>query len=117
VLPWGGADVARETADLIITDENYDSIVPGVEEGRIAYSNVRKVIFLLISTGATELVMFTLALDRITGSGFNSVSRYGVAQDYSPTNVMMLNVAPSGYFLIFRMLFWISCTCLMPARF
>ena len=57
-----GTDVARETADLIITDDNFASIVNGVEEGRIAYANVRKVIFLLISTGAAELVLFTLAL-------------------------------------------------------
>ncbi len=57
-----GTDVARETADMIITDDNFASIVAGVEEGRIAYANVRKVIFLLISTGAAELVLFTLAL-------------------------------------------------------
>ncbi|MCU7796550.1 MAG: HAD-IC family P-type ATPase [Candidatus Thiodiazotropha sp. (ex Myrtea spinifera)] len=57
-----GTDVARETAELIITDDNFASIVAGVEEGRIAYANVRKVIFLLISTGAAELVLFTLAL-------------------------------------------------------
>jgi len=57
-----GTDVARETANLIITDDNFDSIVAGVEEGRIAYANVRKVIFLLISTGAAELVLFTLTL-------------------------------------------------------
>jgi len=57
-----GTDVARETADLIIADDNFNSIVSGVEEGRISYSNVRKVIFLLISTGAAELVLFTLAL-------------------------------------------------------
>lgn len=57
-----GTDVARETADLIITDDNFVSIVAGVEEGRIAYANVRKVVFLLISTGMAELVLFTLAL-------------------------------------------------------
>ena len=57
-----GTDVARETAEIIITDDNFNSIVAGVEEGRIAYANVRKVIFLLISTGAAELVLFTLAL-------------------------------------------------------
>lgn len=57
-----GTDVARETAEIIITDDNFNSIVSGVEEGRISYSNVRKVIFLLISTGAAELVLFTLAL-------------------------------------------------------
>ena len=58
----GGTDVARETADLIIADDHFASIVAGVEEGRIAYANVRKVIFLLISTGAAEILLFTLAL-------------------------------------------------------
>jgi magnesium-transporting ATPase (P-type) len=57
-----GTDVARETADLILTDDNFASIIAGVEEGRVAYANVRKVIFLLISTGAAELVLFTLSL-------------------------------------------------------
>ncbi|VAW90909.1 Cation-transporting ATPase, E1-E2 family [hydrothermal vent metagenome] len=57
-----GTDVAKETASIIITDDNFSSIVAGIEEGRIAYANVRKVIFLLISTGAAELILFTLAL-------------------------------------------------------
>ncbi len=57
-----GTDVARETAELIITDDDISSMVAGVEEGRVAYANVRKVIFLLISTGAAEIVLFTLAL-------------------------------------------------------
>ncbi len=60
-----GTDVARETADIIITDDNFESIVDGIEEGRIAYANVRKVIFLLVSTGAAELVLFVMAM--ITG--------------------------------------------------
>ena len=57
-----GTDVARESAELIITDDNFASIVAGIEEGRVAYNNVRKVIFLLISTGAAEIVLFILAL-------------------------------------------------------
>jgi magnesium-transporting ATPase (P-type) len=57
-----GTDVARETAELIVTDDNFASIVAGVEEGRVAYANVRKVIFLLISTGGAEIALFTLAL-------------------------------------------------------
>ena len=58
----GGTDVARETAELVITDDNFASIVAGIEEGRVAYGNVRKVIFLLISTGAAEIVLFGLSL-------------------------------------------------------
>ncbi|WP_135081120.1 HAD-IC family P-type ATPase [Terasakiella sp. SH-1] len=57
-----GTDVARGAADLIITDDNFASIVNGVEEGRIAYANVRKVIYLLVSTGASEIVLFFLCL-------------------------------------------------------
>jgi len=57
-----GTDVARETAGIILTDDNFASIAAGIEEGRIAYGNIRKVIFLLISTGAAEIVLFLLAL-------------------------------------------------------
>lgn len=57
-----GTDVARESAHLIITDDNFASIVAGVEEGRVAYQNIRKVIFLLISTGAAEVVLFIFSL-------------------------------------------------------
>ncbi|MDF1553714.1 MAG: HAD-IC family P-type ATPase [Deferrisomatales bacterium] len=57
-----GTDVARETAEIILTDDNFTSIAAGIEEGRIAYGNIRKVIFLLVSTGAAEIVLFLLAL-------------------------------------------------------
>ncbi len=57
-----GTAVARETADIILTDDNFSSIVAGIEEGRIAYNNVRKVIHLLISTGAGEIVLFLMSL-------------------------------------------------------
>lgn len=57
-----GTDIAREASDLILADDNFSSIVKGIKEGRIAYANVRKVIFLLISTGAVEVVIFILSL-------------------------------------------------------
>lgn len=57
-----GTDVAREAAELVITDDNFATIVAGVEEGRVAYDNVRKVIYLLISTGAAEVVLVALAV-------------------------------------------------------
>ncbi len=58
----GGTDVARETADLILTDDNFASIVAGVAQGRIAYANVRKVVLLLLATGLAEVVLFVVAL-------------------------------------------------------
>ncbi|TNC21574.1 cation-translocating P-type ATPase [Amycolatopsis alkalitolerans] len=57
-----GTDVAREAAEVVITDDRFGSIAAGVEEGRSAYANVRKVIQLLISTGAGELVLVLTAL-------------------------------------------------------
>ena len=62
VAMGSGTDVAKETASIIVTDDNFASIVAGIEEGRVAYGNIRKVIYLLISTGAAEIVLFTLAL-------------------------------------------------------
>ncbi len=57
-----GTDVAREAAELVISDDNFATIVGGVEEGRVAFDNIRKVIYLLISTGAAELVLMALAI-------------------------------------------------------
>jgi Ca2+-transporting ATPase len=54
--------VAREAAALVITDDNFVSIVAGIEEGRIAYDNVRKVTYLLISTGVGEVLVVLGAL-------------------------------------------------------
>ena len=58
----GGTDVARGAADLILADDNFASIVAGIEEGRVAYANVRKLVYLAVSTGAAEIVIFLLAI-------------------------------------------------------
>jgi len=57
-----GTDIARESAHIILTDDNFASIVHGVEEGRLTYSNIRKVIFFLISTAFAELGTFLLCM-------------------------------------------------------
>jgi Ca2+-transporting ATPase len=62
VAMGSGTDVAKDTASMIITDDDFSSIVAGIEEGRYAYENIRKVTYLLISTGFAEIVLFTLAL-------------------------------------------------------
>lgn len=58
VAMGSGTDVAKEVGSMIVVDDNFASIVAGVEEGRFAYDNVRKVIYLLISTGAAEVLFF-----------------------------------------------------------
>jgi len=62
VAMGSGTDVAKEISSMIVTDDNFHSIVSGVEEGRFAYDNVRKVIYLLISTGAAEVALFMAAI-------------------------------------------------------
>jgi len=62
VAMGSGTDVAKDTSSMIVTDDNFTSIVAGVEEGRFAYDNIRKVTYLLISTGLSEVVLFILAL-------------------------------------------------------
>jgi magnesium-transporting ATPase (P-type) len=62
VAMGGGTDLAKEASSIIITDNNFASITAAVEEGRITFSNLRKVIYLLISTGAAELAVVALAI-------------------------------------------------------
>lgn len=62
VAMGSGTDVAKETSSMIVLDDNFASIVAGVEEGRFAYDNVRKVIYLLISTGCSEIMLFFFAI-------------------------------------------------------
>ncbi|NNE38784.1 MAG: HAD-IC family P-type ATPase, partial [Gammaproteobacteria bacterium] len=57
-----GTDVARETAELIITDDNFASIVSGIEQGRVVYNNIRKVIALLVATGFSAILLFFLTV-------------------------------------------------------
>lgn len=57
-----GTDVAREVSDLIVADDKFSSIIAGIFEGRVAYSNLRKVIYLLISIGMGEIVLFALSM-------------------------------------------------------
>jgi Ca2+-transporting ATPase len=54
-----GTDVAREASDMVLTDDNFATIVAAVEEGRVIYDNVRKfVLFILASNVGEILVMF-----------------------------------------------------------
>ena len=62
VAMGSGTDAAKEVGSMIVADDNFASIVSGIEEGRFAYDNVRKVIYLLISTGAAEVMMFVAAI-------------------------------------------------------
>ena len=57
-----GTDIARETSKMIVMDDNFKSIVNGVLEGRVAYSNIRKITYFLISCGLAEVLFFCLSI-------------------------------------------------------
>ncbi|HEX9206898.1 MAG TPA: HAD-IC family P-type ATPase [Steroidobacteraceae bacterium] len=58
----GGTDVARQASDLVLSDDNFATIVAGVEEGRIAYQNIRNVVYLLTAAGTAEVLTVGVAV-------------------------------------------------------
>jgi Ca2+-transporting ATPase len=55
-----GTDVAKESADMVLTDDNYASIVSAVEQGRVIYSNIRKFVYYLLSCNLAEIATIFL---------------------------------------------------------
>ena len=80
----GGTDVAKRAADLVLTDDNFASIVNGIEEGRVAYDNVRKVTWTLLSTGLAEILLFLYAFAT------------GMPLPLFPVQLLWLNVVTNG---------------------
>ncbi|XYI44837.1 Calcium P-type ATPase [Cupriavidus necator H16] len=79
-----GTEVAKESADIVLTDDNFASIVNGINEGRVAYANIRKVIFMVVSTGAAEMVLFLLAIP------------LGLPMPLLPVQLLWLNLVTNG---------------------
>lgn len=57
-----GTDVSKEAADMILTDDNFASIVRAVAEGRTIYSNIRKVVGFLLSCNIGEILVIFIAM-------------------------------------------------------
>jgi magnesium-transporting ATPase (P-type) len=79
-----GTDVAKDTSSIIVSDNNFASIVAGIEEGRFTYGNLRKIIYLLISTGAAELIAIGLSL------------AFQLPLPFLPVQLLWLNLVTNG---------------------
>jgi Ca2+-transporting ATPase len=56
-----GTDVTKQTADMVLTDDNYVSIVSAIEQGRVIYSNIRKFVYFLVSCNVAEIMILFLS--------------------------------------------------------
>ncbi len=79
-----GTDVAKESSDMVIADDNFASIYRAVELGRIVFDNIRKVIFFLIPTGIAAIIsiMATVML--------------GLPLPYLPAQLLWINIVTNG---------------------
>jgi len=57
-----GTDVAREASDMVLSDDNFATITAAVQEGRVVFSNIRKVTFFLLSTAVGEILALLAAM-------------------------------------------------------
>ena len=89
-----GTDVAKGTADMVLTDDNYASIVSAVEQGRIIYSNIRKFVYYLISCNLAEILIIFLptAFGRLL---FPNAERT-VLSPLTPIQLLWLNLITDG---------------------
>ncbi len=79
-----GTDVAKETADMVLTDDNYSSIVSAIEQGRIIYSNIRKFVFYLLSCNLAEIATIFLAI------------AFRLPSPLNPIQLLWLNLVTDG---------------------
>ncbi len=79
-----GTDVAKQTADMVLTDDNFASIVAAIEQGRIIYSNIRKFVYFLLACNIGEiLIVFGAML-------------FGLPIPLRPVQLLWLNLVSDG---------------------
>lgn len=57
-----GTEVAKDSSEIVIADDNFATIVAAVEEGRVVYRNIKKAVLLLFSTSAAEVMLLLVAM-------------------------------------------------------
>ncbi len=79
-----GTEVARQSSSMILTDDNFSSIVSAVEEGRAIYGNIKRTIQYLLSTNLAELLIMLGAVI------------LGMPTPLAPLNLLWINLVTDG---------------------
>jgi Ca2+-transporting ATPase len=80
-----GTDVAKEAADMVLTDDNFASIVKAVEEGRHIYDNIIKFIYFLLCCNVGEIFLLFLAI------------LLGFSRPLIPIQILWINLVTDGF--------------------
>ncbi len=79
-----GTDVARESAKIVLADDNFSTIVGAIEEGRIVFTNARQTTFFLITTNFAEIIVLITAI------------LMGLPLPLTATQILWLNLVTDG---------------------
>lgn len=97
-----GTDVAKEASEMVLTDDNFATIYAAVEEGRTAFSNIRKATDFLLSTSVgVVMAIFGCFVFAAFGvlhmpSGGNGTSGHAIPLLLLPAQILWLNVVTNG---------------------
>jgi Ca2+-transporting ATPase len=80
-----GTDVSKEAADMILTDDNFSSIVSAVEEGRKIYQNIQKFVRYLLSCNLGEIITIFIAI------------LIGLPRPLLPIQILWINLVTDGF--------------------
>lgn len=88
-----GSDVAKEAADMVLTDDNFSSIVKAVEEGRRLFDNIQKFLMHLLISNIAQVILLLIAL-AFKDTGGDSVF------PLSPLEILWANLVTSSFLAV-----------------
>jgi Ca2+-transporting ATPase len=91
-----GTDVAKQAADMVLTDDNFASIVAAVEEGRAIFSNIRKFLRYLLSSNLGEVMTMFFGVLLASVIGLRPESGGGVVLPLLATQILWINLVTDG---------------------